>query len=176
MVKFLKLPVLFRQVIYLMNKTSLSISLPPSFPHLFCQRSKHALTPRFCSLVWLQYGGVSCEPHSSVQMLPQCLLCAEEPLLTTICIVFTKYSLGGCPTRAELQKKRESPCFPGSPGLWSSTAQAPALLCYVFGELHNISQRVLSIVKRCKGLEEKNVKIWKYPLILTLTHILTSVS
>lgn len=75
MVKFLKLPVLFRQMIYLMNKASFSISLPPSFPHLFCQRSKHALTPRFCSLVCLPYGGVSCEPHSSVDASTVFALC-----------------------------------------------------------------------------------------------------
>lgn len=98
MVKFLKLPVLFRQVIYLMNKASLSISLPPSFPHLFCQRSKHAVTPRFCSLICLSYGSVSCEPHSFVQMLLGLLLCAKEPLLTTICTVSTMYPWVAVPT------------------------------------------------------------------------------
>lgn len=95
MVKFLKLSVLFRQVIYLMNKANLSISLLPSFPHLFCQRSKHA---RFCSLICLPYGRVSCEPHSFVQMLLQLLLCAEEPLLTTICTVSTMYPWVAVPT------------------------------------------------------------------------------
>lgn len=98
MVKFLKLPVLFRQVIYLMNKASLSISLPPSFPHLFCQRSKHAVTPRFCSLICLPYGSVSCEPHSFVQVLLGFLLCAKEPLLTTICTVSTMYPWVAVPT------------------------------------------------------------------------------
>lgn len=53
--KFLKLPVLFRQVIYMMNKASLSISLPPSFslPVLFSQRSKPAPTSRFCTVLCL---------------------------------------------------------------------------------------------------------------------------
>lgn len=153
MVKFLKLPVLFRQVIYLMNKASLSISLPPSSPHLFCQRSKHAVTPRFCSLICLSYGSVSCT-----------LICTDASRAFALCKgaiadhhlhSFHNVPLGGCPNRAELQKSRESPCSPGSSGLWSSTVQAPTLLCYVFGELHNIPKKVLSIVNRCKGLEEK---------------------
>lgn len=129
------------------------------------------MTPRFSSLICLPEGSVSGEPHSFVQMLLQLLLYAEEPLLTTICS-FHDVPLGGCPTRAELQKNRKSPCFPCSPGLWSTTVQAPTLLCYVFGELHNIPNEVLSIVNRCKSLEEKNVKIWKYLLMLTLIHIM----
>lgn len=49
MVKFLKLPVLFKRVIYLMNKASPSISTPPSaYPPLLSQ--EHALTPRLSTI------------------------------------------------------------------------------------------------------------------------------
>lgn len=161
MVKFLKLPVLFRQMIYLMNKASLSISLPPSFPHLFCQRSKHALTPRFCSLVCLLYGGVSCEPHSSVDASTVFALCrgatVNHHLHSLHKVEWLSTPWVAVPPGQNYRRK-------GSvPGLWSSTAQAPALLCYVFGELHNIPQKVLSIVNRCKGLEEKTLRFGNIP-------------
>lgn len=92
MVKFLKLPVLFRRVIYLMNKASPSISLPPPSPYpTLLSRGKHALTARFCTIFCLSCAGVSRQSHSFVQIPLQLLLQAEELLSirwTTIYTVF----------------------------------------------------------------------------------------
>lgn len=175
MVKFLKLPVLFRQVIYLMNKASLSISLPPSFPHLFCQRSKHAVTPRFCSLICLPYGSVSCGPHSSVQMLLELLFCAKEPLLTTICTVSTMYPWVAVPTG---QNYRRGGSLPNHPVLQVygaySAGSNPSMLCVWRTTQH--PQEGSFYCQQMQRPRRKNVKIWKYFLILTLTHIMTLVS
>lgn len=169
MVKFLKLPVLFRQVIYLMNKASLSISLPPSFPHLFCQRSKHAVTPRFCSLICLPYGSVSCEPHSFVQMLLGLLLCAKEPLLTQ----FPQCTLGWLSQQGRTTEEQGVSLLPRFFRFMEqySAGSNPSVLCVWRTTQH--PQEGSFYCQQMQRPRRKNVKIWKYFLILTLTHIMT---
>lgn len=135
MVKFLKLPVLFRRVIYLMNKASPSISLPPFLPRSsLTGASMHCLCKCLMTdiLICINYStAFALSKGAALNMVDHCLGCFPYEV-----------PLGGCPNKTQLEKNRE-PCYPGSPASWTSKVPASPFLCFVFcilGELESIPE------------------------------------